>query len=283
MFGVNRQVYYRRLKAVKRRKSRAVKVLELVESIRIRMPKIGTRKLYFMLEEDLKPLRVGRDMLFRILNANHMFIKPTRRYHITTNSHHRFRKHKNLIENVVPDKPEQIWVSDITYVGNRENPMYLALITDAYSKQIMGHDLSNSLDLSGSLRALKMAIKKRKYRKNVFTHHSDRGLQYCSNQYQDILNRNKIKCSMTESYDPYANAIAERVNGILKAEFIGYKNNESIETMGKLVRNSIQIYNQQRPHFSCFYKTPNQMHMQNSIKIKTYKNKYPSKHVFTGI
>ena len=283
MFGVNRQVYYRRLKAVKRRKSRAVKVLELVESIRIRMPKIGTRKLYFMLEEDLKPLRVGRDMLFRILKANHMLIKPTRRYHITTNSHHRFRKHKNLIENVVPDKPEQIWVSDITYVGNRENPMYLALITDAYSKQIMGHDLSNSLDLSGSLRALKMAIKKRKYKNNVVTHHSDRGLQYCSNQYQNILNRNNIKCSMTESYDPYANAIAERVNGILKAEFIGYKNNESIETMGKLVRNSIEIYNQQRPHFSCFYKTPNQMHMQNSIKIKTYKNNYPSKHVFTGI
>ena len=247
------------------------------------MPKIGTRKLYFMLEKDLKPLRVGRDMLFRILKANHMLIKPTRRYHITTNSHHRFRKHKNLIENVVPDKPEQIWVSDITYVGNRENPMYLALITDAYSKQIMGHDLSNSLDLSGSLRALKMAIKKRKYRNNVVTHHSDRGLQYCSNQYQNILNRNNIKCSMTESYDPYANAIAERVNGILKAEFIGYKNNESIETMGKLVRNSIEIYNQQRPHFSCFYKTPNQMHMQNSIKIKTYKNKYPSKHVFTGI
>ena len=250
MFGVNRQVYYRRLKAVKRRKSRAVKVLELVESIRIRMPKIGTRKLYFMLEEDLKLLRVGRDMLFRILKANHMLIKPTRRYHITTNSHHRFRKHKNLIENVVPDKPEQIWVSDITYVGNRENPMYLALITDAYSKQIMGHDLSNSLDLSGSLRALKMAIKKRKYKNNVVTHHSDRGLQYCSNQYQNILNRNNIKCSMTESYDPYANAIAERVNGILKAEFIGYKNNESIETMGKLVRNSIEIYNQQRPHFS---------------------------------
>jgi len=235
------------------------------------MPKIGTRKLYFMLKEELKPLGVGRDMLFRILKANHLLIKPNRRYHITTNSHHRFRKHKNLIENVVPDEPEQIWVSDITYVGNRENPMYLALVTDAYSKQIMGHDLSNSLDVSGSLRALKMAIKKRKYKTNVVTHHSDRGLQYCSNQYQEILKRNKINCSMTESYDPYANAIAERVNGILKAEFIGYKNKESIETMEKLVKNSIDIYNEQRPHYSCFYMTPNQMHLQNRIKIKTYK------------
>ena len=283
MFGVNRQVYYRRLQSVRRRKSRAVQVLELVESIRLRMPKIGTRKLYFILKEELKPLGVGRDMLFRILKANHLLIKPNRKYHITTNSHHRFRKHKNLIENVVPEEPEQIWVSDITYVGNRENPMYLALVTDAYSKQIMGHDLSNSLDVSGSLRALKMAIKKRKYKTNVVTHHSDRGLQYCSNQYQEILKRNKINCSMTESYDPYANAIAERVNGILKAEFIGYKNKESIETMERLVKNSIDIYNEQRPHYSCFYLTPNQMHLQNRIKIKTYKNKSPSKHMFTGI
>lgn len=152
MFGVNRQVYYRRIRAVKRRKSRAVQVIELVESIRLQMPKIGTRKLYFILEDELKRLNVGRDMLFRILKANHMLIQPKRRYHITTNSHHRFRKHKNLIENVVPEQPEQIWVSDITYVGNRQNPMYLALVTDAYSKQIMGHDLSDSLDVSGSLR-----------------------------------------------------------------------------------------------------------------------------------
>jgi transposase InsO family protein len=247
------------------------------------MPKIGTRKLYFMLEEDLKQLHVGRDMLFRILKANHMLIQPKRRYHITTNSHHRFRKHKNLIENVVPEKPEQIWVSDITYVGNRQNPMYLALVTDAYSKQIMGHDLSNSLDVSGSLRALKMAVKKRKYKNNIVTHHSDRGLQYCSNEYQKLLKRSKINCSMTESYDPYANAVAERINGILKGEFIGFKNKGSLETIGKLIKNSIDIYNEQRPHFSCFYKTPKQMHQQNEIKIKTYKNKYPSKHVFTGI
>ncbi len=180
-------------------------------------------------------------MLFRILRANHMLIESKRRYHITTNSHHRFRKHKNLIEKVVPEKPEQIWVSDITYVGNIQNPMYLALVTDAYSKQIMGHDLSNSLDVSGSLRALKMALKTRKYKDNIVTHHSDRGLQYCSNEYQRLLTKAKINCSMTESYDPYANAIAERVNGILKAEFIGYKNNNSLETMEKLIKNSIDL------------------------------------------
>ena len=283
MFGVNRQVYYRRKQSVIRKKSRAVQVLELVENIRMQMPKIGTRKMYFLIQKELKELGVGRDMLFKILKANHMLIMPSRRYHITTNSHHRFRKHKNLIENVVPEHPEQIWVSDITYVGNRQNPMYLALITDAYSKKIVGHDLSNSLDVKGSLRALKMANKNKIYKNNIITHHSDRGLQYCSNEYQEKLKKSKMKCSMTESYDPYANAIAERINGILKNEFIGYKNTCAIETMEKLVKNSIEIYNNKRPHYSCFYQTPEQMHLQNQIKIRTYKNKYPSKDVFTGI
>ena len=283
MFGVNRQVYYRRKQSVKRRKSRAVQVIELVEAIRFKMPKIGVRKLYFLLQKELNQLHVGRDRLFRIMKANHMLIIPKRRYHITTNSHHRFRKHKNLIENVIPEKPEQIWVSDITYVGNRQNPMYLALVTDAYSKQIMGYDLSNSLDTSGSLRALKMAHNRRIYKENVVIHHSDRGLQYCSNEYQKLLEKTKLICSMTESYDPYANAIAERVNGILKDEFIGHSNNIDLKTMGKLIKDSVNIYNSLRPHFSCFYKTPKQMHKQNIIKIKTYKNKYPSKDVFAGI
>ena len=247
------------------------------------MPKIGTRKLYFMLQKDLSVLHVGRDMLFRILRANHMLVIPKRRYHITTNSHHRFRKHKNLIENVVPERPEQIWVSDITYVGNRKNPMYLALVTDAYSKKIMGHDVSNSLDVSGSIRALKMAVKARQYKGDVITHHSDRGLQYCSNQYQEVLLKSKIKCSMTESYDPYANAVAERINGILKGEFIGYKNKYALPIMKQPVTNSITIYNEKRPHYSCFYKTPMAMHQQNKVKIKTYKNKYPRKDVFRGI
>jgi putative transposase len=283
LFGVNRQVYYRRKQSVKRRKSRAAQVIDLVESVRFQMPKIGVRKLYFILYEDLKRLNVGRDMLFRILKANHMLIIPKRRYHITTNSHHRFRKHKNLIENVVPEHPEQIWVSDITYVGNRQNPMYLALITDAYSKKIVGHDLSNSLDVRGTLRALKMAVKSRQYKGNVVTHHSDRGFQYCSNEYQEKLNKANIRCSMTESYDPYANAVAERINGILKGEFIGYKNKCTMSTMNQLIDNSIEIYNKRRPHYSCFYLTPDQMHKQKKVKIRTYKNKYPSKHVFTGI
>jgi len=235
------------------------------------MPRIGTRKLYYLLQNSLEELGVGRDRLFRILKANHMLIKPKRSYHITTNSHHRFRKHKNRIEYLEITRPEQVWVTDITYVGNRKNPMYLSLITDAYSKKIKGYNVSNSLETKGSLDALRMAVKNRKYPKNDLIHHSDRGLQYCSNEYQKLINKNFLKCSMTESYDPYQNAVAERINGILKQEFLLNTQNIDLKTMKILVKQSIEIYNQYRPHLSCNMLTPSQMHKQKIVKIKTYK------------
>src|SRR5690554_5553197 len=172
-----------------------------------------------MLQEPLQALHICRDRLFAIMKANHLDIKPKRQYRVTTNPHHRFRKHKNLIEDHEVSKPEEVWVSDITYVGTRSNPMYLALVTDAYSKRIMGYNVSDSLHTTGALNALKMALTKREYH-HPLTHHSDRGFQYCSHEYQKMLQQNKVKCSMTESYDPYANSIAERINGILKHEFL---------------------------------------------------------------
>jgi len=278
LLGISRQVYYRSKKSIIIGQKRAEKVIQMVNKVRIKMPKIGARKLYYILQLDLKELSVGRDKLFQILRANHMLIKPSRSYHITTNSHHRFRKHKNIIENLNIKRPEQVWVSDITYIGNRQNPIYLALVTDAYSKKIVGYDVSSSLDASGSIRALKSAIKSRDYMGSDLIHHSDRGLQYCSNEYQKILNDNNIKTSMTETYDPYANAIAERVNGILKSEFLDYYGyRQSIELMKRVVSESINIYNQDRPHYSCYMKTPNQMHNQKDIKIRTYKSKNPQK------
>lgn len=237
------------------------------------MPRLGTRKIYHMLEPSLEPLHVGRDKLFSILKANNMLIKPKRNYRITTDSHHRFRKHKNLIENMLLKQPEQVWVSDITYIGGRDRNCYLALVTDAYSKKIMGYDVSNSLATEGSLRALNMAIKQRIYKESLI-HHSDRGLQYCSIDYQQVLKKKNIMPSMTESYDPYANAIAERVNGILKQEFLLEDYQVNIQTMKLLVKEAIVIYNTKRPHWSCYMKTPEQMHKQNSVKIRTYKNKY---------
>ncbi len=270
LLGVSRQVYYRSCKSRKQKQNKAEQVLALVQPIRMNMPRIGFRKLYHLLNEPLKELHVGRDKFLAILKANHMLIMPKRNYRITTNSHHRFRKHKNLVADMELNQPEQVWVSDITYIGGRSRNCYLALVTDAYSKKIMGYDLSSSLETEGSLRALKMAVKQRKYKSRLI-HHSDRGLQYCSNAYQEILKAKKIIPSMTESYDPYANAIAERVNGILKQEFLLEQYNADIETMKHLVMDTINTYNTQRPHWSCHMKTPDQMHLQRDVKIRTYK------------
>jgi len=272
-------VYYRAKKSRLRKQNLAQQVINLVREIRMRMPRLGTRKLYYVLEDALKKIKVGRDKLFRILKANHLLITPKKTYHITTDSHHRFRKHKNIVCNLKISKPEQVWVSDITYVGKRENPSYLALITDAYSKKIVGFNISNSLIVQGSLLALDMALKNRIYKEQPLIHHSDRGLQYCSNDYQNLLDKNGIKASMTEKYDPYENAVAERINGILKQEFNIAKDEGNLEIKKQIIRESIQIYNQERPHLSNHMLTPNQMHKQSKIEIKTYKSKKLNKDV----
>ena len=271
LLGVDRQVYYRRKQTIVRKQETAELVVKMVMEVRKQMPRIGTRKLYYLLYDQLKELQVGRDKLFAILEANHLLIKPARRYVITTNSHHRFRKHKDLIAQLVPQRPEQIWASDVTYLGSNGNFKYLALVTDTYSKKIIGYDVSDNLSAEGPLRALKMGLRQRTYKDKELIHHSDRGYQYCCDTYQALLKRKRVKCSMTESYDPYANAVAERVNGILKQEFLLDKQKADLTMMRKMVRNSIQIYNHLRPHHSCYMRTPEQMHRQSKIRIRSYK------------
>jgi putative transposase len=273
LFGVDRQVYYRSKKSKRKRQDIASQVVDLVREIRKQMPRIGTRKLYYLLEQKLEPLSVGRDRLFRILKANHLLIIPKRSYRITTNSHHRFRKHKNLIEQMAITRPEQIWVSDITYLGNRENPCYLSLVTDAYSKLIMGYNVSENLNTENCIKALEKAVKGRQYKSKPLIHHSDKGIQYCSNEYQKMISDNRLQCSMTESYDPYQNAIAERVNGILKQEFMIDEYRVGLTEITQIVKESIHIYNTKRPHYSAYMMTPRQMHRQNKVKIRTYKKK----------
>jgi putative transposase len=271
LFGVNRQVYYRSKRATQKSQETASKVVKMVMEVRQQMPRIGTRKLHYLLKDQLNEIGIGRDKLFTILKANHMLMKPKRSYRITTDSNHWYRKHKNLIEDITPVMPEQIWASDITYLGNRSNHRYLALVTDTYSKKIVGYDLSASLGADGAIRALKMGLRQRSYKEKKLIHHSDRGFQYCCDNYQKVLARKKVRCSMTESYDPYANAVAERVNGILKQEFLLEDYNVKLPIMKELVRNSIEIYNKKRPHYSCAMKTPEQMHKQDQIRIKSYK------------
>jgi transposase InsO family protein len=273
---MDRQVYYRNVRRGVIKQNKAEQVVKLVHEIRKSMPQIGAKKLYHLLLDKLHLMDVGRDKFLAILRANHLLIQPKRRYHVTTNSHHRFRKHQNLVLSIDVNRPEQVWVSDITYIGKRDNPCYLSLVTDAYSKKIMGHYVANNLNTESSVMALKMAIKQRTYKDLPLIHHSDRGLQYCADQYQNVLQKNNILCSMTQNSDPYENAVAERINGILKQEFMIDKYEQNVENMKIIVKEAVEIYNENRPHLSNYLLTPNQMHQQNKLKIRTYKTKNSS-------
>ncbi len=283
LFGIDRQVYYRKIKRRIIKQDKAQLVVKMVLEIRTQMPRIGAKKLYYLLGNDLKTLKIGRDKFIDILRANHLLILPKRSYHITTNSHHRFRKYKNQLLDLQITQPEQVWVSDITYIGKREKPCYLSLITDAYSKKIVGYNLSDNLNTESSLAALRLAVKHRKNKEIPLIHHSDRGLQYCSNEYQKILHKNDIQPSMIQNSDPYENAVAERINGILKQEFYIDKYNKDLPIMKQIIKETIEIYNEKRPHLSNHMLTPNQMHQQNKLIIKTYKTKNSTKNVFDAI
>ncbi len=283
LFGIDRQVYYRKIRRKINKQNKAEQVVSMVIEIRKSMPRLGTKKLYYLLSDKLQLIKIGRDKFFDILRANHLLIQPKRSYHITTNSHHRFRKHQNQILDLEINRPEQVWVSDITYIGKREKPCYLSIITDAYSKKIMGHYVADNLNTKSSLKALTTAIKQRKNKGLPLIHHSDRGLQYCANDYQSILNKNGILTSMTQNSDPYENAVAERINGILKQEFMIDKYNQDLDIMKRIIKEAINTYNVQRPHYSNYMLTPNQMHLQKQIKMRTYKTKNSSKLLLTTV
>ena len=277
LFGINRQVYYRKIRTRASKQTKASQVVAMIIGIRKSMPRIGTRKLYYLLSDKLQSMKIGRDQFFDILRANHLLIHPKRSYHVTTNSHHRFRKHQNIIADLHINRPDQVWVSDITYIGKREKPCYLSLVTDAYSKKIMGYYVADNMNAESSLMALKMAVRNRKDKQLPLIHHSDRGLQYCADDYQILLRKNNIRCSMTQQSDPYENAVAERVNGILKQEFMVDTYHQQLDIMKQIVKESITTYNDQRPHYSNYMLTPAQMHQQNKIQMRTYKTKNSSK------
>lgn len=237
-----------------------VQLRDLVLRQRIYMPRVGTRKLYKLLEEDLRNngLKMGRDKLFSYLRHLHLLVKPLKSYTKTTNSKHWMHKHPNLVKDFKPQEPEQLWVSDITYIQTVHKTCYISLVTDAYSRKIMGYCLSEDLRSEHMAKALKMAIRNKKSNYKTI-HHSDRGLQYCSGHYQAILNANNLVCSMTDGYDCYQNALAERMNGILKMEFLIEKYPD-YNVLKKSLDQSIISYNNRRPHLSLNYKTPNQVH-----------------------
>lgn len=247
---------------------------ELVQGLRHSMPRLGTRKLYHLLEADFRSegLKVGRDKLFTILRHNGLLAARRRKCTLTTNSKHWLRKYDNLVKDVVLERPEQVFVSDITYIPTEQGYSYLSLITDACSKKIMGYALSEDLSTKGCLEALEMALKNRSTEAPLI-HHSDRGYQYCSKEYVGLLSDHHIRISMTTNGDPYQNAIAERVNGILKEEFYLSETLPNHSIAAKHVAQSIETYNTQRPHLSCGMMTPEATHKRTSFTPRSWKHK----------
>ena len=243
--------------------SHARKVLGFVLETRLQMPRLGARKLHDLMQAEPGLARtVGRDRLFNILRDNRQLIVRKRAYHKTTDSHHRFRRHPNRLkpgpDQVTANGPEQVWVADITYLPTQQSVAYVSLVTDAYSRKIVGHHVHETLHAESVVQAMQKALRTRKTNQ-ALVHHSDRGSQYYSDLYQKLHARHGVQCSMTDGYDCYQNALAERVNGILKTEFLLHRPKDLAEAR-RMVDESIDIYNRKRPHQSLKYKTPDAVH-----------------------
>ncbi len=257
-FHLKRDAYYKYKRRFQIQVTQTSQVVKMVQKERKTQPRVGTRKLHKELSDSFihSNLKIGRDRLFDILREHDMLVRRKKSSFRTTNSYHRFHKYNNLIKDMEISTPNQVWVSDITYIRTVKGFCYLALITDLYSRKIVGHDLSDSLELSGCQRALQRALIKAKPKAGLI-HHSDRGIQYCSNQYTNELLKRKIKISMTEEKHCYENAVAERVNGILKDEFYLDQCFFNTKHAKLAAKSAIKLYNNKRLHLSLGYKTPN--------------------------
>jgi putative transposase len=275
LFGKTRQGWYKQQTHLDNTVLREAIVIKHVQELRKQMPRIGTRKLQHLLTPLLEQhkINLGRDKLFDILAEYGLLVRRRKRKKVfTTDSNHPFKKYSNLIKGMKVTESGCLWVSDITYIALREKFCYLSLVTDAYSRRIMGYCLWPSLKKEGPLNALAMALSGRD-RGQQLIHHSDRGLQYCCSDYISKLNKAHIAISMTEKGDPYENALAERVNGILKTEFgLGDKFDSFQQAYAK-VAHIIDVYNNLRPHASINYLTPMQAHLQQGQIPKRWKPK----------
>jgi transposase InsO family protein len=278
-FGVTRQAYYQNNWKCIDISIEENLILKEVLSIRKRHPRMGTRKLYeklqsFMLEHQIK---MGRDALFNLLSANQLLVKKRKRRIQTTQSFHWLRKYPNLIKDFTPTAPNQLWVSDITYWKSNNNYLYISFITDAYSHKIVGYHVAETLRSIETIQALKMSLSgliKEPESHFQLIHHSDRGVQYCHHKYVKLLQDNDIKISMSENGDPLENSIAERVNGIIKDEYLNDNEVENIKEAKKVLAFVVDLYNKERPHMSIGNHYPQEVHENNLKTKKLWKNYY---------
>ena len=274
MFGISKQAYHQRIRADKQKEKVQEIVLKEVAKIRKRKSQTGTRKLMKELQPALQKhnIKMGRDALFDLLRYRGSLVRKTKRFHITTDSKHFYYTSPNLIKELEIKHSEQVFVSDITYIKTDEGHAYLALVTDAYSKKIMGWSFDDNMKVSMVKEALTMAHSNCKYDHKSIIHHSDRGLQYCCPDYTEFAKQKGFVMSTTQQSDPYENAIAERINGILKYEFGLRKTIASIAISRAMIKEAVEIYNTERLHWSLDLKTPQMVHnAYNQQKYKSYK------------
>jgi len=278
LFGKTRHAYYDHLWRDQHESLKEEIILQLVSEIRTSLPRLGTRKLLFALQPGLQShgISIGRDGLYELIRAHNLLIRQRRKKLFTTDSRHWMHKYSNLIKGLNITRPEQVWVSDMTYIRLINQWGYLSLITDAFSRKIMGYCFRTDMLALGCIAALKMALNNRSYSGQTLIHHSDRGSQYCCKDYVSLLEGEQISISMTECGDPYENALAERMNGILKEEFNLYASSGNFEQTYTKITSSIKAYNELRPHGSCDFLTPCQAHRQGNVLRKRWKT-YPRK------
>lgn len=262
VFGYSRQAFYKRNTRQEKRAEENKVILDVVRQKRKREPKSGCRKIWREFKNPLlknEKITLGRDRLFDLLRKESLLVKKKRNGARTTDSYHRFRIYGNLIKNMVLTKPHQVWVADITYISTLQGFCYLFLITDLYSRKVVGYHICRSLAVEGALAALRMAFRQLPKGVSVI-HHSDRGIQYCCNAYVNILKGKGAKISMTEKDHVYENAVAERVNGILKGDLLlGAMFRDAVAAFNA-TKEAIQIYNEERLHVALGYITPAQKH-----------------------
>ncbi|MBD2755298.1 IS3 family transposase [Spirosoma validum] len=282
VLGFTRQGYYQYWQRQNEPVDDDLNVLRLVRPIRRQHPRIGGRKLYYLLQKEFleRGIKLGRDAFFELLARHKMLIRRRRRKVKTTFSGHPFRKYPNLIKNLVVERPNQLWVSDITYWFTQGGCLYVSLVTDAYSKRIMGYAVAPTLGAIHCKTALEMALKKIKKRTaKALIHHSDRGLQYCSAIYIGLLDNYHVQISMTETGDPLENPIAERVNGILKNEYLAHRAVYSLAQAELVLEQAVIFYNYKRPHMSCDMLVPDQAHQGEGKLKRRWKNYYSKRQV----
>jgi len=249
-------------------------ILQQIDLIRKLQPRCGGRKLFIMLQPFFKQhhITLGRDKFFHLLTKNKLLVRKTKRGCSTTNSKHHYHRYPNLVKDFTPLKAHELWVADITYIPLKNRFAYLFLITDAYSRKIVGFHVSDDMKVSSATVALRKALTQ-KPAETIVIHHSDRGIQYCSTAYVQLLQEHHAHISMTQNGDPYENAIAERVNGILKAELIS-PYYDCMDNASKHIARAITIYNYKRRHSSLNFQIPHDVHQQKGPQIRRWKNYY---------